>query len=1009
MIQTTQFRQVIHFFVPKQTSSNTATNSQTLNSPLNTSLEIKNTNKLRILHQNIAGICNKSDLLDVTLHELENKLNKDIDILCFSETNIRQGSEENVKLNNYKLISSFCRDKSKGGTCILTKKTMDVKPLHFPPNLSAKFYFECCGIEVNTLNLIVITIYRIPNQTKAHVGIFLHKLHQLLEHVTNKYRRKKIILCGDWNIDLLKQNTSSKELKSIIDNYNFTIHIQSPTRLNSCIDLIVSNVKYAKPEILHLSLSDHETAQLLALNIKKHKSFTTWYEYRRDYNKDNLKKFTDCISAISFSDVLSSNNVKEAFKLFYEYILLFHKLCFPTIKVKINNRQSNLKWLSKGLKKSCRTKRKLYQYFCNTTRKNKTIKKELHKNYKKYNFILKKCIIAAQKLNNKRYIQNNGKNPKAIWRTISSTISKNLHINDINTIKFNNKTHTDAQEISDVFNKYFVDITNTKTPLKCKNNSHVSIPTNANTLYLNPVTENEIYNIIMSLKNTKCSGYDEITTKLLKLNAIYLAHPIAHIINLSFEKGYFPEQLKLSVIKPLFKKGDRLDPNNYRPITIIPILSKVYERAMFIRLTNFLDKFKILHPQQYGFRKGSSTSLACFDLINYITESLNNKTPIISIFLDMSKAFDFVNHERLLDKLEKYGIRGKTLDWLESYLRDRKQITEISQITRNQNRNSLKKLFYRSPPILNNTGVPQGSILAPLLFLIYINDLPNAIKHKSILFADDTTLIIKARKNESIEEIANSTLADVITWLECNNLQINLIKTKAMEYRSYNSNELNIQLAYNNNLIRKVNTFKFLGITIDQHLNWKEHIDQLCNKLDRYVYALKRLRQTISLEAALTAYHGYVASVLNYGLIMWGNSVDADRAFKLQKKCIRSICNAGFLDTCKPLFKKLNILPLPCLYIREVCCFVKLHPIYYKKYNEVSTRNVREKYTYLLHKPPSHAQIYKQNIYNMSIILYNKLPTFIKNLDGKSFKYALTTWLATKGFYSIKEYLEHDS
>jgi hypothetical protein len=177
--------------------------------------------------------------------------------------------------------------------------------------------------------------------------------------------------------------------------------------------------------------------------------------------------------------------------------------------------------------------------------------------------------------------------------------------------------------------------------------------------------------------------------------------------------------------------------------------------------------------------------------------------------------------------------------------------------------------------------------------------------------------------------------------------------------------------------------------------------------LDRYVYALKRLRQTISTEAALTAYHGYVASTLRYGLIIWGNSVEVDRVFKIQKKCIRALSGAWFLDSCQPYFKRLGVLPLPCMYIMDMCMFVKLHPSYFKKLIEVSNRPNRAQYTNMLYQPPCNAYIYKQNVYNMCILLYNSLPNRFKSLDGNFFKKALADWLNKKCFYSVKEYLSH--
>ena len=182
-------------------------------------------------------------------------------------------------------------------------------------------------------------------------------------------------------------------------------------------------------------------------------------------------------------------------------------------------------------------------------------------------------------------------------------------------------------------------------------------------------------------------------------------------------------------------------------------------------------------------------------------------------------------------------------------------------------------------------------------------------------------------------------------------------------------------------------------------------IDLVCNKLNRFVFALKRLRQTVSFDAALMAYHGYVSSVLSYGLLLWGNSVDVDRAFKIKKKCIRAICNAWSGDTCKPLFIKHNILPLPCMYIRDICVFVKYHSEYWKKRSEVLLRKTRAKYMNLQYKPPARKDIYKKNSFNMCILLYNCLPERLRLLDDKSFKRRLSEWLLHHCFYSVREFI----
>lgn len=251
----------------------------------------------------------------------------------------------------------------------------------------------------------------------------------------------------------------------------------------------------------------------------------------------------------------------------------------------------------------------------------------------------------------------------------------------------------------------------------------------------------------------------------------------------------------------------------------------------------------------------------------------------------------------------------------------------------------------------------------------------------------------------------NNALSDIYTWTNNNNLKINLTKTKCMQFHSYNSNSRHINIKYNEIPVEETSCTKFLGLNIDTHLNWKKHIESICTKLDRFVYALRRLGKTVSTQAAMTAYYGYVSSTLNYGLLIWGNSVHVDKAFILQKKCVRAITNAWYTDSCKPIFKKHNILPLACMYIKKVCIFVKTHMEYFKLRSEIYKGNQRAQYRTLLYQPPCRADIYKRNAYNTCIEIFNKLPDSIKLLHDIEFKNVLTKWLQENCFYSVKEYM----
>lgn len=266
-------------------------------------------------------------------------------------------------------------------------------------------------------------------------------------------------------------------------------------------------------------------------------------------------------------------------------------------------------------------------------------------------------------------------------------------------------------------------------------------------------------------------------------------------------------------------------------------------------------------------------------LICSTTNYLDKKIPVVVIFFDMTRAFDFVDHMTLLRKCENYGIRGFALGWLEKYLKNRQQCVEI--VSLNKDHESSVRSYFKN----NNYGVPQGSILGPLLFLLYINDLPEVIKHQCVLFADDISIIIPNDDNLMTYEMKiNEAVISVIDWLQRNNLSVNLSKTKYIKFSTINAKNYSVHIKINDESIEETDSIKFLGITLDKYCNWKKHIMNICSKLSGFVYAIKKLRTLSDKKTALIVYYGYVESILRYGLIIWGNSTDAHKAFIVQKK-----------------------------------------------------------------------------------------------------------------------------
>ena len=494
---------------------------------------------------------------------------------------------------------------------------------------------------------------------------------------------------------------------------------------------------------------------------------------------------------------------------------------------------------------------------------------------------------------------------KKTWDGIRNLInvSKKSSTN-INQIIYDDETFTDNKGISQALNNYFTNVgpsIEKKIPKSKKPFSSYLGEANPSNIILNPCDAEEINDIISSFGASKASGPYSIPTNLLKEFSNHFSVPISIIINKSLNEGIFPQSLKIALVCAIFKKGDKTSCANYRPISLLSNISKIYERVMYNRIERFLNDSNIIYEYQYGFRKKYSTNHALLSIVEKIRTSLDNKQFACGVFVDLQKAFDTVDHKILLSKLSHYGIKGLANKWLGSYLTNRSQSVNLNGVTSDEQKITC--------------GVPQGSILGPLLFTIYINDMHKAF-NKCLVhhFADDTNLLFTDKDPESIRKTLNSELQELVEWLRANRLSLNVAKTEFIVFKPpRKSLKKRITLRLDQKTIFESTKIKYLGLLLDSRLTWKPHIDELAKKLSRAIGLLYKIRNFSSKTILRSLYFGIFHSHLTYGLPVWGYGASEQLMEKiqiLQKKALRVITSSAYHAHSRPIMKDTKILSL---------------------------------------------------------------------------------------------------
>ena len=622
-------------------------------------------------------------------------------------------------------------------------------------------------------------------------------------------------------------------------------------------------------------------------------------------------------------------------------------------------------WLSEALRTSIKHKNKLYHHY----RKINSVKSEIL--YKSYKTKLAQILKTAEKEHYQDLFRKYKDNMKKSWGIIKRMVNRN-QVQSYQT-KFKLE---DGRVINDKFNisKHFNDFFTYVGPNLAKHIPKVNINPLSfmkealkETLFISPVTETEINKIVRALKDS-ATGHDDISSQFLKLALNSIVDPLTHICNMSLTEGVFPNTLKVANVIPLYKSDDPMCFNHYRPVSLLCILSKVFEKIMYDRLLNFVDKFDLLYAHQYGFRKNRSTYMALLSLVDNLTRALENGEHVVGVYLDFSKAFDTVDHMILLQKFYHYGVRGCAHDWFTSYLSNRSQFVTYNGVKSN----------------LNNVkcGVPQGSILGPLLFLLYINDLSFACKRTfPVLFADDSNLFLSGKNTDQVQQMINDELKDIVIWLRANKLSLNISKTHYMLLSNKKVIQPNVTIEINGQPITCVTKTKFLGVIIDNKLTWKEHISYICGKVAKGIGIISKVRKYLNKNTLLDLYYSFIYPYLTYCNQVWGLSCQSymNALVKLQKRAIRIISGVHPRTHTDPLFTELKLLK--CDEINKYLVGRLMYRIYneditlfdsmFMKNEQVHNYDTRQRDHY--HVPGFKSRLGKINLRYNGVIVWNSI------------------------------------
>ena len=878
----------------------------------------------------------QSTLIHLNIRSLDKHLGKLIalketmlnpEFICLSEIGRKNIESREAQLHKMGLSMKFEKPtKVRGGVAIIhndnqiLEERTDLK-IKKPKNTNILDH-ENIWYETDIKGLgktIIGVVYKHPNSTIAGMKQFKKEINANLIKINNE--SKNCIIAGDINIDGLNiLRSNHKDFFEMTMDNSFIPLITLPTRIQnetcSTIDHIFINQKLISNSNKRLAgniysdISDHLPNFLILGHSKSNKQKNT-RPHVRIFGEKNHLKFEQAMEETNWDSLYQTTEPEPAMGILYsKYNEAFNE-SFPLRRLS-RARAKDKKWMNRELRNLIQKKEEAFRKHLNKPSEQATDR------FKKIRNEVNSKLEEAEDKYYQELLNSEKNSFKNLWEVAGSIINpqKMKKSTNIKSLKLKGNTVTDPNKMADIMNKFFSTIgKNLASQIKTKDNGFRKYLKNRvqQSIQLDEVTSEEVFKILKQLKSKKAAGDDGIRPELLKKCAQHLKGPITHIMKLSLKKGIVPESLKTAKVMPIYKKNDKTDPGNYRPVALLSIIDKVLEKLMYARVIKFLEQYKVLYKYQFGFRKNHSTVQAVIEIVDNIIEEIENNNLVAGIFLDLSKAFDVVDHKILLQKLEHYGIRGTCLKWFESYLTNRKQYTVVNGIKSNTE--------------VVEYGVPQGSVLGPLLFLIYTNDISTATNpHKLRLFADDSNIFVVDKEASRLKKKMIEVVTNICEWFNANKLTVNMSKTQFTIFTKPNRPipEVLNSMKVMGTIVKRVQSAKYLGITIDGHLSWKYHIEDLSGKLSKTIQAFKIVSKHLNDKHRKALYFAYLFSRIQYGIELYSqcNAKELKKIQIKQNTALKVLYRKDFYTHTNDLHKDIGLLQIKDIAKQSILKFI---------------------------------------------------------------------------------------